>query len=127
MSTIETSIKIVRNEGKLISVAVVMPIRVEKNTDGNFSVYMPLFYSEALAKDESDVEKVVEESVIDYCRDAEEFGPGLETELQELGWEIIDDKANEPAFEFYIRNVVATLDPLSKYKMRSFNKNLELT
>jgi hypothetical protein len=104
-----------------------MPIRVEKNADGNFRVYMPLFYTETVAKNESDVEKAVEESVLDYCRDAEEFGPGIETELQEQGWVIIDDKANEPAFEFYIRNVVATLAPLLKYKMRSFNKNLELT
>lgn len=37
MSTIETSIKIVR-----------------------FRIYMPLFYVEAVAKEESDVEKVVE-------------------------------------------------------------------
>lgn len=127
MSTVESSIKIIRNEGKLISFAVIMPISVEKSTDGNFRIYMPLFFSEAVAKEESDVEKTVEEFVIDYCRDAEECGPGFETELQELGWEIIDENASEPEFEFYIRNVVAILDPLSKYKMRSFNKNLELT
>ena len=52
----------------------------------------------------------MKELVIDYCRDAEESGPGIETELQELGWIIIDDKANESAFEFYIRDVVAMLD-----------------
>jgi hypothetical protein len=127
MSTIESSIKIVRNEGKLVSFAVIMPIEVDESTDGNFRIYMPLFYSEAVAKDESDVEKAVEEFVIDYCRDAEESGPGIETELQELGWVIIDDKANESAFEFYIKDVVALLDPLLIYKMRSFNKNLELT
>lgn len=62
MSTIEPSIKIVRNGAQLVSIEVVMPIRIEKSFDGSLKVRMPLFHTQTWARDEADVEIAVEQS-----------------------------------------------------------------
>lgn len=127
MSTIEPSIKIVRSGEKLISIMVVMPIRVEETFDGYLRIYMPLFHTQTWAKDESDVEQAVEDTIIDYCKDAEKFGLGLEKELLEMGWDFKDDKAKEPVLEFEIKNIGNALDRLLGVSKRRFSKNMELT
>jgi hypothetical protein len=67
-----------------------MPVRVEKSFDGYLRVYIPLFHTQTWAKDESDVEKAIEEFVIDFCKEAEKSGEGFEKELQEIGWVVIN-------------------------------------
>lgn len=88
---------------------------------------MPLFHTQTWARDEADVEIAVEQSVKSFCKVAEKFGQGLEKELQAMGWIIINDKTNEPAMEFDIRNIDAALNQILRTSKRSFNKNLELT
>jgi hypothetical protein len=87
MQSNEANIEIIRVDGKLISISVVMPMWDKVGMDETFKINIPLFGIKTFAKNNiSDVDIAVEEAVKIFCNNAEKFGAGLENELRILGW-----------------------------------------
>lgn len=76
-------------------VCVDIPICHQQSIDGSLKVYSHLLGAQSWAKDEKDLEKMVEEEIMAFCILAENFGDGIEKELQVLGWRIEYQDADE--------------------------------
>jgi hypothetical protein len=102
----EANIDIVRKDGKLASVSVVMPIWDKQGEDDIFAVEIPLLGMKTFAKDEIDAEIAVQESIELFCLNAEKFGKGLESELKILGWSFNNQNKDFTSMSFNSTNVV---------------------
>lgn len=82
----EASIEIIRKDGVVSSVKVIMPAWCKINDDGTLKVEIPLFKITTFADNEEDAHEAIKEAIMCFCISAQKFGNGLEQELKELGW-----------------------------------------
>ncbi len=126
MENMEANIVITRNEGKLASISVQMPIwSKESEFDNNTIVKLPLLGVETIAKNEYDAEIAIKEAIQSFCVVAEKFGQGVEAELQSLGWKIVDSNGN-PILGFCVSETDALLDRLLQTGDNYINEKLEI-
>lgn len=91
--TQEANIDIVRNDmGILKSISVALPVWAKVSDDGSLSVDVPILGIKTSAKDESDVDSAIREAIHLFCLNSEEFGNGLENELELGGWNFSNRK-----------------------------------
>ncbi|MDZ4072986.1 MAG: hypothetical protein U1C70_14280 [Sediminibacterium sp.] len=126
MQNIEANIVITRNDGKLASISVQMPIWSKQSEfDGNTIVKLPLLGIETVAKNDDDAEIAIKEAIQSFCGVAEKFGEGIEKELQSLGWKLVDSNGN-PVLGFCVSETDALLDRLLQTGDNYTNENLEI-
>ena len=129
MKTNEANIKISRNENKITSIAVFMPIWTKQSDQGNLLVQLPLLGINTIAKDEKDAEIAIEEAIASFCIVAEKFGQGVEKELISLGWTAIDSKTKEPVLGYTVSDEnddAAMLERLMETGENYTNEHLEI-
>lgn len=81
-----TSIEIVKEDHKVHSVKIVMPVWKKLGNDGITYVNMPLLGLNTYGKGDEDVDTAISETIIAFCIASEKFGLGLESELDFFGW-----------------------------------------
>lgn len=127
MNTMEANIKISRRpDGKLASVAVLIPVWNKISDHGNLFVSIPLLGIETVAKDEKDAEVAIRDSIHAFCLVAEKCGQGLEQELMSLGWVHIDGETGEPVLGYDAGNPDDVLDRIFKTADNYANDHLEI-
>lgn len=80
------TIEILRENNKLTSVKVVMPVWKRIGTDELTYINMPLLGLSTYGKSPEDVDQAIEETITGFCLASEQFGLGLESELEFFGW-----------------------------------------
>lgn len=108
----EPIIEVIRKDGKLSSIKVIMPTWNEVGEDNKVYTKMPMLGGlVTYAMDELDADKAVNEALHCFCIASEKFGIGLEKELQCLGWNVISETEGHvvlsihseiPAFELML-------------------------
>lgn len=126
MTTQEANIKITRNENKITSISVLMPIWNKESDHGNLLINIPLLGIETIARHENDADKAIEEAIVSFCIVAEKFGQGIEKELQTLGWQKIDSSTGEPEIGYNVSNPDDVLDRLIRTGDNYVNPHLEI-
>ncbi len=108
-------IKITRSNGNLISAEVAMPVWQKKDISGQFTASLPLLGDvQTWAETEEDLEVAVFELFECFCIASEEYGTGLENELESLGWEKLKSKHKHSSFAIkgtgipYLKGVIDT-------------------
>lgn len=122
----EANIEIIRDNGKLSSISVAMPIWDKPVEDGFLSVNIPLFGIKTFAKDELDSEIAINEALKAFCINSERFGKGLETDLKIMGWDFIEQKENICVMAFSVSNSNSVIDQIMQTG-EQFARKLELS
>ncbi len=91
---VDISMEITRADHKLSSVSVIMPTWNRKGSDGKLYASIPFLGLETCGVDEDDLEVAVKEAFICFCLAAEEYGLGLESELEFLGWTQVEERSD---------------------------------
>jgi hypothetical protein len=99
------TIEISRENHKLASVKVVMPVWKRNGTDGLTYINMPLLGISTYGKTPEDVDKAIEETITGFCLASDKFGLGLESELEFFGWTKTEFK-NSSVFTLNIQSPV---------------------
>jgi len=102
MNTTEANIKIHRDDSRVISVSVNIPVWNKESEQGNLLVQIPLLGIETIAKNEEDAETAIKELIASFCIASDRFGQGLEKELEALGWERVDGTTGEPVLGYNV-------------------------
>ena len=121
----EANIDIVRENGKLLSVSVEMPIWDRILEDNFISVNIPLFNIKTFAKDEEDISVAIEEAIKAFCINVEKFGNGLESELKLLGWSYAKTEKDNVTMSYCVPNHNSVFDQIMKTG-EQFAQKLEL-
>lgn len=123
----EAQIQVSRKDGKLHSVAVVMPIWDNKRTEfGNLKISIPLLGLETIAKNDEDSEEAIKEAITCFCLIAEKFGQGIEKELHSLGWSYVDGQSGKPIMGYDVKEPDSVIDRILQTGDNYINQNLEL-
>lgn len=126
MNSSKAKIKIFRNGETLTCISVNMPTWAKETNQGNLLVKLPLLGIETIAKDEIAAERAIEEAIASFCIAAEEFGQGVEKELQALGWVLVDSESGEPLFGYNVSEADALLKRLMQTGENYVNPHLEI-
>ena len=108
----EPIIEVIRTNGRLSTIKVIMPTWNELGEDNKIYTKMPMLGGLiTYAIDELDADIAVREAIHCFCIASEKFGIGLENELMRIGWNIVSEIENHtvlsihsemPAFEFML-------------------------
>jgi hypothetical protein len=108
----EPIIEVIRKDGKLSSVKVIMPTWNELGEDNKIYTKMPMLGGiVTYAINELDADIAVKEAIHCFCVAADKFGMGLEKELESIGWNIVSKNdehiilsihSEMPAFELML-------------------------
>jgi hypothetical protein len=126
MSTIEPVFKITRIATKISSISVEMPIQTERSFDGYLKVHMPLLDIMIWAKDQEYVEEAVKAALIGLCLAAEQFGKGMEKELESMGWILTGKEADSSIFTYDSVNRKTILERIMRTSDNYINKQLQI-
>jgi hypothetical protein len=89
IKTHEPIFQIKRNNGKISSITVIMPVWQERGEDEKVYLKLPMLGGlRTYASNTQDSEKAIKEAIQIFCTAAEKHGLGIEGELQILGWNI---------------------------------------
>jgi len=102
MKTTEANIEIIRSNGLLQSVSIVMPTWNRVSDAGHVNIDVPFLGMKTVARDESDADEAVKELIQCFCISSEKFGQGLEKELMTLGWIYAGKVKENPLLTFEI-------------------------
>lgn len=111
MKTSEANIKLVKRDNKISSLSVIMPMW-QKAEDEAVIVNIPLFNIKTFARNEEGAIVAIEESLKCFCISAENFGKGVEIELQLLGWQIVSEDDNETLLNFSLQSDSVVLEQI---------------
>jgi hypothetical protein len=109
MNIPEANIEITRKRNKLVSISVSMPIWTKESTCGNINIQIPCLLIETMAKDDKDAEKAIQEAIQSFCKASEEFGQGVEKELQSIGWKHVDQHG-KPVLGYSVSDTNAVIN-----------------
>jgi hypothetical protein len=112
MKTSEANIEIVRIDGKLVSISVIMPTWNKVEHDKGISVNLPLLGIKTWAKNDDDAEIAIEEAIKSVCIVAERFGRGIETELEAIGWSMIHKSDSLALLNFSVESTNTVLEQI---------------
>lgn len=112
MQTSEANIEITRNNRKLFSIAVVMPMWDKIGDDGFLKIDLPLFGIRTFSKNALDTEIAIEEAIKIFCINAERFGAGLENELRILGWSHNFEKEDTTSMVYNVSDTNVVLEQI---------------
>ena len=102
MSINTANIDIIRDNGKLSSISVVMPFWDKTLEDESLLIDIPMFTIQTSATDDLDALIATREAITAFCLSAERFGKGLETELRSIGWIFTEQKEDFSSLSFNI-------------------------
>jgi hypothetical protein len=102
MGITEANIEIIRTNGILSSVSVVIPSWSKNNEDNSITIDMPMFGLKTFAQNEQDMENAIEEAIKCFCIASEKFGMGIEKELIQIGWSFISDDTKNTSLDYQI-------------------------
>ena len=119
MTTLEANIDVIRENGKLKSVSVALPVWTKEQEDGFLAVDIPMLGIKTFAKDENDTMVAIKEAIILFCINSEDFGHGLETELKLAGWNFSSRNYQDASLYYgvsdeIIEQIMQTGDPYSE-------------
>ncbi|MGV9004722.1 hypothetical protein [Flavobacterium sp.] len=112
MRITEANIEIIRQEGKLVSVSVAMPIWDKVGDDNILSVNIPLFGIKTFAENEFDADIAIKEVLTAFCINSEKFGNGLENVLKIIGWSFNERNENFCSMSFSVSNNNSVIDQI---------------
>lgn len=121
----EANIEIIRDNGTLSSISVVMPMWDKIGIDDFLSINIPLFGIKTFAKDEVDSDLAVEEAIKIFCINAEDFGKGLENELKILGWSFSEQTENSTSMYYGVSDTNIVLEQIMQTG-EQYSQKLEL-
>lgn len=98
------SIEISRESNKIHSVKMVMPVWKRNGNDDLTYVEMPLLGLMTYGKGDEDVDLAIEETIKAFCIASEKFGLGLESELQYIGWKMLNETSNSTLFVLEVKD-----------------------
>lgn len=109
----EATIDILREEGQLRSVSVVMPIWDKVEGDQSIIIEIPLFGTKTFVFDDIDANQAIDDAIKFFCKNSEKFGKGLEYELLALGWDFCDSfEENKTTMSFTIPSKDTVLEQI---------------
>ena len=126
MNTSKANIRVSRNKGKLKSISVLMPVWNKPSASGHVQVHLPLLHIDTVAKDDKDAKKAIEESLVSFCVASEQFGQGVEKELQALGWIEMDSETGEPVLGFNVSDPDAVINKILQTGENYINAHLAI-
>lgn len=125
MHTSEANIEIIRRNGKLISLSVIMP--TWKQEDGHkFIVTIPLFAIKTSAKNHDDADTAIEEALKSFCIQSEKFGQGIEKELESIGWKVKSASDNITLLNFSTSDTDIVLEQIMETGDQFAQEGLQL-
>lgn len=110
----EANIEIVRNNDKISSISIFMPVWDKVGYDGFLTIELPLLGIKTFAKNESFSDKSIDESVRLFIISSEKHGRGIETELKSLGWGFDSQSKDKTVMSFGIGNTSFVIDQVMK-------------
>jgi len=85
-------IEITREDHRLVSVKTIMPTWNRLGADGKTYISIPFLGLETCSLGDNDTDKAFEEALTAFCIVAEKHGLGLESELEFLGWTLVEKR-----------------------------------
>lgn len=95
MITLKANIDVVREDGKLKTASVALPIWIKQREDDVLFVDIPMLNISTTAWDENDVETSLKEALTLFFLNCEKFGTGVENELKLAGWNFTQTKGDK--------------------------------
>lgn len=104
---VKPTIEVIRKDHKLQSVKMSMPFWKHSN-NGIDQIKLPLISlnTYGLSNNEEDLSKALNESIRVFCKASEEFGLGLESELEIAGWNRVNVSSNTSIFQLDFKMAV---------------------
>ena len=113
--TTEANIEVKKNQGRVVSVSVIMPTWNKVEDDHSFTtITIPLFGLKTIAipNNDSDAVTAINEALKCFCISAEKFGQGIEKELQSLGWSLVNSDQESSLLNYSISSSDVVLEQI---------------